>query len=109
MLRSFYMKDKMTKDDIEEIRFWKAILVIVLTSIAITLIFALTVNSCRIVQQPMALTDNACGTTDEWQDISRPRHYVATALYDVTHELRGIRIQLDRLNSNIEKLTDKTE
>ena len=80
---------------------------IVLTAVAITWILSLIVSEqpC-VIQQPSASEIIA---SDEWQDISRPRHYVANALFDITGELRGIRIQLDRLNSNIEKLTDKTE
>ena len=82
---------KMTKDD-TEIRFWLIIPAIVLTAVVITWILSLIVSEPCVVRQPSASEVIAM---DEWQDIAG--------------ELRGIRIQLDRLNSNIEKLTDKTE
>ena len=84
--------------------FWADILVIILIAFAITGSFALVVaaRSYYVVQQPTI-------STDKWRDISSPQGYITYALYDVTHELRGIRIQLDRLNTNLEILTEKIE
>jgi len=49
---------------------------------------------------------------DQWREI--PRRFPETisnaeGLYFITCELRGIRLQLDRLNHNLEKLIEKQD